>query len=103
MIDIDQIQQKFPFLSLLRHNNQEYVGIIQNSSDKIISFYDYNSILTTEERILFLENGECWWQESNRLLPINLFLQGGMKDFRYCIKTLVNKDIEVVFRSSHKS
>jgi hypothetical protein len=99
MINLDNITEKFPFLSGLRCQNHEYIGIIQNSDDKIISFYDYNSIRTPEEKLLFLEHGETWWWESNRLLPINIFLQGQMQQFRYCMKTVVNKDVEIMFGS----
>lgn len=99
MINLEEIQDKFPFLSGLRCQTVEYIGIIQNSDDKIISFYDYNSIRTPEEKVLFLEHGEVWWWESNRLLPINIFLQGQMVPFRYCLKTVVNKDVEVMFGS----
>lgn len=97
MTNLDEIQEKFPFLSGLRFQSQEYIGIIQNSDDKIISFYDYESIRSSEEKKLFLELGETWWWESNRLLPINIFLQGQMMPFRYCMKTVINKDVEVMF------
>lgn len=97
MIDLNEIKEKFPFLTGLRCQVHEYIGIIQNSDEKIISFYDYEAIKTPEEKLLFLELAEIWWWESNRLLPINIFLQGQMTQFRYCIKTVVNKDVEVMF------
>jgi len=99
MINLEEINEKFPFLSGLRCQTTEYIGIIQNSDDKIISFYDYESIRTIEEKKIFLSLGEIWWWESNRLLPIHIFLQGQMTDFRYCLKTLVNKDVEIMFGS----
>ena len=99
MIDLDTIKEKFPFLSGIRSQSVEYIGIIQNSDDKIISFYDYESIRTPEEKKLFLTLGETWWWESNRILPINIFLQGQMQDFRYCMKTIVNKDVDLMFGS----
>lgn len=99
MINLEEIQEKFPFLSGIKCQSNEYICIIQNSDEKIISFYDYESIRTPEEKKLFLELGEIWWWESNRLLPINIFLQGQMQDFRYCLKTVVNKDIEIMFGS----
>jgi len=99
MINFDEIKEKFPFISGLRCQTHEYIGIIQNSDDKIISFYDYESIRTPEEKVIFLELGEIWWWESNRLLPINIFLQGQMLPFRYCMKTVVNKDVEIMFGS----
>jgi hypothetical protein len=99
MINLEEIKEKFPFLSGLRCQTIEYIGIIQNSDEKIISFYDYESIRSAEEKKLFLTLGETWWWESNRLLPINIFLQGQMQDFRYCMKTVVNKDVEIMFGS----
>ena len=60
MINLDNIKEKFPFLSGLRCQNHEYIGIIQNSDDKIISFYDYEAISSPEEKLLFLELGETW-------------------------------------------
>ena len=99
MTNFEEIKDKFPFISGLRCQTHEYIGIVQNSDDKIISFYDYEAIRSPEEKVLFLELGEIWWWESNRLLPINIFLQGQMLPFRYCMKTIVNKDIEVMFGS----
>jgi len=99
MVNLEEIKEKFPFLSGLRVQTHEYIGIIQNSDDKIISFYDYESIRSPEEKVIFLEHGETWWWESNRLLPINIFLQGQMQQFRYCMKTVVNKDVEIMFGS----
>ena len=99
MININNISEQFPFLSGIRWQTYEYIGIIQNSDDRIISFYDFDSIKTLEEKKLFLELGETWWWESNRLLPINIFMQGQMSIYRYCLKTLINKDIEIMFGS----
>lgn len=99
MINLDDIKEKFPFLSGIRCQTAEYIGIIQNSDEKIISFYDYESIKTSDEKKAFLALGETWWWESNRLLPINIFMQGQMFEFRYCLKTVVNKDVEIMFGS----
>src|SRR4249920_2924722 len=99
MINLEEIREKFPFLTGIKCQHHEYIGIIQNSDDKIISFYDYEVIRSSEEKVIFLENGETWWWESNRLLPINIFLQGQMQQFRYCMKTIVNKDVEIMFGS----
>lgn len=97
MVNLQDIKEKFPFLTGIRFQNHEFIGIIQNSDEKIISFYDYESIRSSDEKTIFLENGETWWWESNRILPINIFLQGQMIPFRYCLKTIVNKDIEIMF------
>lgn len=97
MQNLDNFKESFPFLSGIRCQNYEYIGIIQNSDDKIISFYDYESIKTAAEKKLFLELGDTWWWESSRNLPINIFMLGQMAQFRYCLKTVINKDIEILF------
>ena len=41
--------------------------------------------------------GEVWWWESNRKIPINIFLKQEMTAFRPFIKTFNSKDVDVVF------
>ena len=43
----------------------------------------------------FLELGEVWWCESNRMIPINIFLSQEMTKFKYCIMTMNSKDVKV--------
>ena len=93
----DNIEEDFPFLSGLTVGEQEYVGIIQNQDNQVTSFYDFDMINTPEEKETFLELGDIWWWESSRMLPINIFLQHDFVQFRYCLKTFINKDIEVMF------
>lgn len=96
MLDLQALQDKFPFLTILRCPNETYVGIVQNSDDKFITFYDINYIRTEQERkhIMFL--GDTWWNESNRLLPISIFLSGQLTNYRYCLKTVSVKETEIV-------
>jgi hypothetical protein len=44
--------------------------------------------------------GEIWWWESNRKIPINIFLKKEMQLFKYAIKTFNSKDVELVFGPS---
>jgi len=96
----NQFQENYPFISCVRSNNIEYVGIIINFDEYITSVYDISAIRSNEERKLFLEMGEVWWWESNRRIPINIFLKQEMQVFRYTIKTFNSKDIELVFGPS---
>lgn len=48
---------------------------------------------TEEQKKRFLELGETWWWESNRLIPINLFLKGDWGEFRPILKTFNSKDV----------
>jgi hypothetical protein len=63
----------------------------------VASIYDISVIKDTEEKNQFLELGETWWWESNRRIPINIFLKNEMILFRYAIKTFNSKDVEVIF------
>jgi hypothetical protein len=90
-------QKNFPFITCVKSNDIEYVGIIINLDTHVTSIYDFTSIRTEPERQLFLELGEVWWWESNRKIPINIFLKRDMVIFRTYIKTFNSKDIEVLF------
>ena len=93
----NQFQDNFPFISCLKSNDREYVGIIVNCDDYVASIYDLSMIINEQHRVLFLEMGEVWWWESNRKIPINIFLKQEMQVFRPYIKTFNSKDIEIVF------
>lgn len=90
------LQENFPFISVLNHVNQEYVGIIINQDAQVTSMYDYSSIRTDDEKQKFLELGEAWWWESNRQIPINIFLAKEIVEFRYVIKNFSTKDVKVM-------
>lgn len=92
----EQIQDDFPFITVITYGNQEYVGIIINQDQTITSLYDYNMLKGENHKKLFLEFGEVWWWESNRMIPINIFLRKEMEIFRYSIKNLTTKDVSVV-------
>jgi hypothetical protein len=93
-------QDNYPFVSCIKSNDIEYVGIVINFDSFVTSIYDISVIKTDEERRLFLEMGEVWWWESNRKIPINIFLKKEMQFFKYSIKTFNSKDIELIFGPS---
>jgi len=97
MQNLEEFKTSFPFISGIRAQTHEYIGIIQNSDDRVISFYDYCALRSTSEKKQLLEMGELWWWESSRTLPINIFLSGQMDPFKYCLKTLINKEVEILF------
>lgn len=91
------LQENFPFISVINHVNQEYVGIIINQDAQVTSMYDYSAIRTDAEKQKFLELGEAWWWESNRQIPINIFLAKEIIEFRYVIKNFSTKDVKIMF------
>jgi hypothetical protein len=92
----ENLQENFPFISVITHVNQEYVGIIINQDTQITSIYDYSAIKTDEEKARFLELGEAWWWESNRQIPINIFLLKEISEFKYIIKNFSTKDVKLM-------
>jgi hypothetical protein len=93
----DNLKKTFPFLTCIRNNDIEIVGIVINQNESVISIYDIGAIIDQTQRELLLELGEQWWWESNRKIPINIFLKNEMTAFRSYIKTLNSKDIEHIF------
>jgi hypothetical protein len=93
----DKFQINYPFLSCIRSNNKEYIGIIVNFDSNIVSIYDISMVSGEEERKFFLEMGDTWWWESNRKIPINIFLKKEMIVFRPFIKTFNAKDVDLLF------
>ena len=100
MTSPNTFQNNYPFVSCVKSNDIEYVGIVINFDNFVTSIYDISVIKTDDERKIFLEMGEIWWWESNRKIPINIFLKKEMQLFRYAIKTFNSKDIELIFGPS---
>lgn len=92
----ENLQENFPFISVINHVEHEYVGIIINQDQQITSIYDYSAIKSDIEKQRFLELGEAWWWESNRQIPINIFLSKEIIEFRYAIKNFSTKDVKVM-------
>jgi hypothetical protein len=95
-----ELLDRFPFLSLCKHGSGEYVGIVQNQSAAVCSVYVYSQLKDTTEKENFLELGEEWWVESNRMIPINIVLKSRFEKFQYCLKTFNAKDFEVLYGPS---
>lgn len=91
-----KLADKYPFITLCVYANQEYVGIIQNKDDAVTTIYDFGSIKDIELKRRFLELANVWWWESNRSIPINIFLKSEWDPFKEYLKTFVNKDLEIL-------
>ena len=89
------IQEKFPFLSVVTYGGNEYIGIIINQDATVTSMYVYTDLRSKQEQVKFLELGEAWWWESNRMIPINIFLKSELDPFKYSIVTMNSKDVKV--------
>ena len=69
------IQEHYPFFTYIKYGKKEYeyyLGILINTDPTITSLYNFEKITSADERKTFIELGEQWWWESNRLIPINI-------------------------------
>jgi hypothetical protein len=89
------ILESYPFLSYITYGGNDYIGIIQNSDEVITTIYDFGILKDAELKRVFLNLGEMWWWESNRLIPINVFLKTDWAVFRICLRTMNSKDVEI--------
>lgn len=85
-----------PFITIVSYAEQDYVGIVQNRDDVVTTIYDYGAILDSTLKEKFLALGDIWWWESNRLIPINLFLKDDWAPFKPYIRTFNNKSLIVL-------
>jgi hypothetical protein len=90
------LSERYPFITLCVYAGNEYVGIIQNQGSDITTIYDFGSIQSTKLKSLFLELASAWWWESNRSIPINIFLKNDWDPFKPYLRTFTNKDLEII-------
>lgn len=90
-----QLLSQYPYLSHVTYGGNDYIGIIQNSDEIITTIYDFGLLKDDELKKVFLNLGETWWWESNRLIPINVFLKMDWSVFRVCLRTMNSKDVEI--------
>jgi len=94
--ELNDLQQRYPFLSVVQYLNNEYLGIIQQADQQFISIYAWDDNWTDIRKKRFLVCGETWWWESNRNIPINLFMGRDFQEFRAVLKTFASKESRVV-------
>jgi len=94
--EIKELLKQYPFITYLKYGGDEYLGIIQNSDEQITTIYDFGSLRTSDQKQKFLSLGEQWWWESNRMIPINVFLKTDWAEFKFSIKTMNSKDVTIL-------
>lgn len=91
-----KLTESHPFISVVQYASQDFVGIVQNRDDVVTSIYDYGAIIEENLKMKFLELGDVWWWESNRQIPINLFLKEEWTEFKPYLRTFNNKSLTIV-------
>jgi hypothetical protein len=93
---LKNIEKNFPFISVVAYGGQEYVGIIVNQDSAVTTMYIFTKLRTEEDKKALLELGEAWWWESNRMIPINIFLRKEIVSLNYSLMTMNSKDVKVI-------
>lgn len=91
-----KLSNNHPFITVCRYSGQEFVGIIQNRDDAVTTFYDFGSIIEQELKKEFLRLADEWWWNSNRMIPIHLFLREDWGIFKPYLRTFTNKGLEIL-------
>jgi hypothetical protein len=91
-----KLKELHPFITVCSYANQDFVGIVQNRDEMVTTIYDYGAIVDTTLKEKFLELGDIWWWESNRLIPINLFLKEEWLLFKPYLRTFSNKSLIIL-------
>jgi len=93
---IEKITEKYPFLSICQSADNEYIGIIMNRDKNTLVMYDFDMIKDQQLKKYFLTLGEIWWWESNRNIPINLFLKQEWAIFKEYKRIFMNKNVKIL-------
>ena len=91
---LDDIEKNFPFITVVEYGGQEYVGVINNQDHSITSMYIFENI-HTNARQQFMDLCKTWWWESNRMIPIGIFLRKELEIFRNVLMMMNTKDVKV--------
>jgi len=91
---LNDIEKNFPFISVVEYGGKEYVGVINNQDTSITSMYVYEEI-HTNAREKFISLCQTWWWESNRMIPINIFLRKELAKFKDVLMMMNTKDVSV--------
>jgi hypothetical protein len=92
-----ELLDNYPFISYVTYGGVDYIGVIQNADAVVTTIYDYGVLKTLEQKQRYLEMADQWWWESNRLIPINVFLKHEWYEFKVCIKVLNSKNVEIKY------
>ena len=93
----EELAKNCPYLTGLNFSGKDYIGVLQNQNAVVTSFYDYEDLPTPELKNKLLELADSLWWESNRIIPINIFIGKEFGEFKPFLKTMATKDVTILF------
>jgi hypothetical protein len=92
---LDDIEKNYPFISVVEYGGHEYVGVIKNQDTAITSMFIFTDIPNAKSKEKFIELCKTWWFESNRMIPIGIYLRQEMAPFKQNMMMMNTKDVSV--------
>tara|TARA_B100000676_G_scaffold66401_1_gene66338 strand:- start:1004 stop:1372 length:369 start_codon:yes stop_codon:yes gene_type:complete len=92
---LDDIEKNYPFISVVEYGGNEYVGVINNQDTAITSMFIFTEISNAKSKEKFIELCKTWWFESNRMIPIGIYLRQEMAPFKQNMMMMNTKDVSV--------
>lgn len=93
---MNNLKEQFPFLSVIEMSGEEHYVVIDIQTKTKTAIYIINSIKSKTQLDEFMTLCEEWWWQSNRNIPISLFIKESMKPFDFCRRVFLNKDVKVI-------
>lgn len=59
----------------------EIVGIVKIKTKQFITFYDFSKIKNQSDKKELLSFAALWWSQSNRTIPISIFIKNDIEKF----------------------
>ena len=85
-----------PFITVGKYMDEEIIGIMGNRDDEFTSIYILSNNMNYEEQIVFLDYGEEWWWETNRMIPINIILRNKWSPFKKYVRSFPSNDFDII-------
>lgn len=93
-MNLKELEDHYPYISIGRCGDTEIVGVIQNASKTIVAIYDLTAIESKQEKDLFLKLSKEYWWHSNRKIPIDIFMKESFGRFKRYLKSYSTKEYE---------
>lgn len=92
---IEETRARHEFLTflILQDTSDWRCGVVQNSNNRFISFYDLARIRDEKAQTRFMQFADKWWWESGMALPIDAFIGRPFDEFRDALCTLPRKTL----------
>lgn len=90
-MSLSSYRTQFPFLSIVTIKNQEYLTVIDIQTKTKTAMYMIKDITCKSKLNDFFDICATWWWQSNRNIPLSLFMRTELEEFNRYRRVFVNK------------